>query len=408
MCLDQSAVLAPNDEVIYWDNNATTRPADEVVEAMLPFLRDAYMNPSSGYAAARRVREAIEQARAQVASLMGCDPAEITFTSGATESINTVFRGLTQSTSGPRPFMAVSTDHDASLHTLQALGARSLALPVLCPVDAEGLVNIGAWETSLRDSLCGASFTWANNETGVIQPASDLVRLAHEAGVPVHVDGVQALGKIPVNLHELGADYASFSAHKLYGPKGIGALYVRTGCRHPVLLFGGGQETDLRSGTENVAGIVGFGVAAQLAETQLNEQAKRLSALRDRMERELTAALPDLRILSSGASRVPNTSNIAFSGCTAEALMLLLEPKGLLCSAGSACQTASPRPSHVLTAMGLSDKEARSCLRFSLSTATTEEEVDEGIRLIIEAVKKVRSVQSSKTGPVIIYRPSAD
>lgn len=394
--------------VIYWDNNATTPIADEVFAAMEPYLRDCFMNPSADYVSARAVRRAIEEAREHVARLAGASAGEIVFTSGATEAINTVLRGMARmGTAGSAShMMCVATDHDASLHTLRQLGREGVVLPAECPVDRQGVVDCDAWARFVREEdVAGVSLTWVNNETGVVQDVASLCACAHEAGVPVHVDGVQALGKIPVDLHGVGVDYASFSAHKMHGPKGVGALYVKSGCRMPVLLFGGGQEDDRRSGTENVAGIVGFGAAAELAARQLDEAACRMRRLRDAFEGRLQAALDGVEIQSAGSERVSNTSNISFAGCTAQALMLLLEPLGMLCSAGSACSTANPHASHVLTAMGLSDAEARSCLRFSISSMTTEDEMEHASGLVIEAVRKVRSVQSSKTGPVMVFRP---
>ncbi len=395
-----------NADVIYWDNNATTPLADEVFAAMAPYLRDCFMNPSAGYASARAVHRAIEEARERVARLAGVSPGEIVFTSGATEAVNTALRGMAKMGGVSSSLMCVATDHDASLQTLRQLGREGVVLPVECPVDREGRIRRDAWEQFVREeNAAGVSLTWVNNETGVIQDVAGLCACAHEAGVPVHVDGVQALGKIPVNLHEIGMDYASFSAHKMHGPKGTGALYVKSGCRMPVMLFGGGQEDGRRSGTENVAGIVGFGAAAELAIRHLEEASARMRGFRDTFEAQLCAALDGVTIQSSASDRVPNTSNISFAGCTAQALTLLLEPLGVLCSAGSACSTANPHASHVLLAMGLSDAEARSCLRFSFSALTTGEELEEGLRLVIEAVRKVRSVQSAKTGPVMVFRP---
>lgn len=390
--------------MIYWDNNATTPLAEEVFDCMEPFLRGAYANPSSGYAFAREVRRAVENAREEVALLAGASPAEIIFTSGATEAINTVLRGMVRMAPGKKLLCAAS-DHPAALQTARGLGAEGLCFPVECPVDAQGLIAKPAWDAAVLDDFAGASLTWANNETGVVQDVASFAESAHRAGVPVHVDAVQALGKIPVDVHGVGVDYASFSAHKLHGPKGAGALYVRSGARLLALIYGGDQEDGRRAGTENVAGIVGFGAAARLARKSLEEHADAMRLRRDRFEELLRHSLDGIHVLSAPACRIPNTSNIRFEGCAAQSLVLLLEPGGLVCSAGSACKTASPKPSHVLAAMGLSDDEARTCLRFSLSYVTTDDEVDEAARLVAEAVRKVRSVQSPKTGPVTVYKP---
>ena len=350
--------------VIYWDNNATTPLAPEVYEAMEPFLKERFFNPSAGYGCARHVREAVEEARAAVAALLGAFPSEIVFTSGGTEASNMAFRQMAGEREGG--IGVLSTDHDASLKTALALGSGCV-----CPVDREGRAVPEKWESMCAGGVSGVSFAWANNETGALQDAAVLCSSAGKHGVPVHLDIVQCAGKIPVDLHGMEVDYASVSAHKFHGPKGIGCLYRRAGAPFSPLLFGGGQEYGLRSGTENVPGIIGFGAAARAALRHLEE----------------------------------DTSNLAFDGCTAEALMLLLEPAGLLCSAGSACHTLQPMPSHVLTAMGLSDEAVRSSLRFSLSFMTTQEEVEQAAALVGSAVRKVRGVQSSRTGPVLVYRP---
>lgn len=384
--------------VIYWDNNATTPLAPEVYEAMEPFLKERFFNPSAGYGCARHVREAVEEARAAVAALLGAFPSEIVFTSGGTEASNMAFR---QMAGGQEEGIGVlSTDHDASLKTALALGCGCV-----CPVDREGRAIPEKWESMCAGGVSGVSFAWANNETGALQDAPVLCSSARKHGVPVHLDIVQCAGKIPVDLHGMEVDYASVSAHKFHGPKGIGCLYRRAGAPFSPLLFGGGQEYGLRSGTENVPGIIGFGAAARAALRHLKEDVGRLSRMRDSFESLLRTQVGGVTVHSGGTERIPNTSNLAFDGCTAEALILLLEPAGLLCSAGSACHTLQPMPSHVLTAMGLSDEAVRSSLRFSLSFMTTQEEVEQAAALVGSAVRKVRCVQSSRTGPVLVYRP---
>lgn len=384
--------------VIYWDNNATTPLDPEVYAAMEPFLKERFFNPSAGYGCARSVREAVEEARADVAALLGAFPSEIVFTSGGTEATNAAFRQMAGERSGG--LGVLSTDHDASLKTALALGQGRV-----CPVDREGRAVREEWEAICAGGASGVSFAWANNETGALQDAAALCSAARRHAVPVHLDMVQCAGKIPVNLHGMEVDYASVSAHKFHGPKGAGCLYRRSGAPLAPSLFGGGQEHGLRSGTENVPGIIGFGAAARAALRHLEEDAGRLARMRDSFESRLKAEAPGVTVHSGGMARIPNTSNLAFDGCTAEALMLLLEPAGLLCSAGSACHTLQPMPSHVLTAMGLSDEAVRSSLRFSLSFMTTEEEVEQAAALVASAVRKVRGVQSSRTGPVLVYKP---
>lgn len=384
--------------MIYWDNNATTPLDPEVYAAMEPFLKERFFNPSAGYGCARRVREAVEEARADVAALLGAFPSEIVFTSGGTEATNAAFRQMAREGAGG--LGVLSTDHDASLKT-----ALVLSHGRVCPVDREGRAVPEEWDAVCAGGASGVSFAWANNETGALQDAAALCSAARRHAVPVHLDMVQCAGKIPVNLHGMEVDYASVSAHKFHGPKGAGCLYRRSGAPLAPSLFGGGQEHGLRSGTENVPGIIGFGAAARAAVRHLEEDAGRLSRMRDSFESRLKAEVPGVTVHSGGMARIPNTSNLAFDGCTAEALMLLLEPAGLLCSAGSACHTLQPMPSHVLTAMGLSDEAVRSSLRFSLSFMTTEEEVEQAAALVASAVRKVRGVQSSRTGPVLVYKP---
>jgi len=370
----------------------------EVYEAMEPFLRERFFNPSAGYGSARNVREAVEEARADVAALLGALPSEIVFTSGGTEASNMALRQMAGEREGG--IGVLSTDHDATLKTALALGCGRV-----CPVDREGRAVPEEWEAMCAGGAAGVSFAWANNETGALQDAEVLCSSARRQGVPVHLDMVQCAGKIPVDLHGIEVDYASVSAHKFHGPKGTGCLYRRAGASFSPLLFGGGQEYGLRSGTENVPGIVGFGAAARVALRHLKEDGGRLARMRDSFEALLRAQVDGVTVHSGGVERIPNTSNLAFAGCTAEALMLLLEPAGLLCSAGSACHTLQPVPSHVLTAMGLPDGTVRSSLRFSLSFMTTQEEVEQAAALVAAAVRKVRGVQSSRTGPVFVYRP---
>ena len=384
--------------MIYLDNAATTPLDGEVLEAMLPFLKDNFGNAQSQHAYGRNAANALQIARDQTAALLGCKSEEVYFTSGGTEASNMAFRQMAGGQEGG--IGVLSTDHDASLKTALALGCGCV-----CPVDREGRAIPEKWESMCAGGVSGVSFAWANNETGALQDAPVLCSSARKHGVPVHLDIVQCAGKIPVDLHGMEVDYASVSAHKFHGPKGIGCLYRRAGAPFSPLLFGGGQEYGLRSGTENVPGIIGFGAAARAALRHLEEDAGRLSRMRDSFESLLRTQVGGVTVHSGGTERIPNTSNLAFDGCTAEALILLLEPAGLLCSAGSACHTLQPMPSHVLTAMGLSDEAVRSSLRFSLSFMTTQEEVEQAAALVGSAVRKVRCVQSSRTGPVLVYRP---
>ena len=372
--------------MIYWDNNATTALAPEVLEAMLPYLRENYYNPSAAYGAAKAVRRAIDHARGQVAALVGADASEIMFTSGGTEASNTALSQFNHA-------LTLATEHPATLRTL-----RGEAAPVL----SNGQADLPEWR-ELLPGHDGASFSWANHETGVIQPVRSLANAAQQAGARVHVDLVQAAGKLPISLHEYPIDFASLSAHKLHGPKGIGALYIRTGTACTPYLTGGAQEDYRRAGTENVAGIIGFGKAAELALAAADTYG-RLSALRDRFVTKLQDSGLEVCINGGAAPRLPHVLNMRVPGVSAESLFLLLEPAGLLCSTGSACTSAEPHPSHVLQAMGLADKQVRESLRLSLSRYTSADEVDAAASIFIRVWKKVCSVQSTMTGPVMVYR----
>lgn len=372
--------------MIYWDNNATTPVVPEVLDAMLPYMHEQYFNPSAAYRAAKNVRRAIDQAREQVAALVGVEPDEIIFTSGGTEATNTALAQF-------RSALTLATEHPATLRTIR--GAA-------CAVLSNGVVDLPEWKEQVQ-GCDGASFAWANHETGVLQPIKSMCSAAADAGVRVHVDVVQAAGKVPVNLHDYPIQFASLSAHKLHGPKGVGALYVRRGTEWHPMHTGGAQEDYRRAGTENVPGIIGFGKAAELAMAAA-ETYVGLAELRARFLALLQEAGIDYVVNGASAPRLPHVLNMRVPGCSAESLFLLLEPAGLLCSAGSACTSAEPHPSHVLKAMGMEDKEIRESLRFSLSRCTSSEEVDIAADIFIRAVKKLRSVQSACTGPVMVYR----
>ena len=338
------------------------------------------------------MRAAVEKAREAVAALLGAYTDEIFFTSGATESIHSA---LAQFSS----FVTTTTEHPATLRVAQKEGSA------LCPVLPSGLIDITAWGNLLPGHE-GASFAVVNHETGVIQPVQELSDAALRAGVRVHVDAVQAAGKIPFALHDWpGVVFASVSAHKLHGPKGVGALYVRRGAIFRPLVLGGDQEDRRRAGTENVPGIVGFGVAAGLAAEALKNQPKFYDGLRDRFLNRLRAAGLELAEQGTGAPRVPHVVSLRVFGCSGEALQLLLEAEGLLCSAGSACTSSRPEASHVLRAMGLSDTAAREVLRLSWNRFCSEEEVDAAADTFIACVRKLSSVQGTHTGPVVVYVP---
>lgn len=386
--------------MIYLDNNATTRIDPEVREAMLPWLDEAYGNPSGGYRFGRRSRQAIDQARERVAALVGAQPEEIVFTSGGTESTNAAIRSALALRPDREALLTSTVEHSATAELVRHF-EESGRDARWTPVDGEGRLDLDAWRDHLADGkVAVASLIWANNETGVIGPIEEAARAAAQADAYFHVDAVQAAGKIPISLESLPIHAASFSAHKFHGPKGVGALYLDRHSRfHPELL-GGGQESERRSGTENVMGIVGMGKAAEIALRKLDDYA-RLAELRDRFERGVRDALPDVEINGDPDRRLANTSNLHFPGIDGEGLLILLDEAGVCCSPGSACSTGEVEPSRIVRAMGYSTARARGSVRFSLSRFSAREEVDEAVEIIRVAVGKLRVVMPTSSSRVV-------
>lgn len=381
--------------MIYLDHNATTPVHPAVLEAMEPFWRGHFANPGSNSTLARPIKRAIATAREQCAGLLGCDPAELIFTSGGTESLNTALHSLT-SRAGPRRHLIVgSTEHEAVLrpveHLESALGWEITRLPV----DFAGEWTLTDLAAAIRPGETAAIvLMWANNETGVVQPIPEAAALAAAHGIPVLTDAVQAAGKVPLSLQESGVQFAALSGHKFNAPKGTGLLYVRANTAFEPFLRGGGQESGRRSGTENVAGIVGIGAAAQLA-AESWDRMESLANQRDHFENEVLRRIPGSHRNGHPRRRVPNTASLRFDGTQAEGLLLLLDQKGICASAGSACSTGSLHPSHVLTAMGLDPATARSTLRFSLGRTTTDEELAATVSVLESAVAKFRALMPS-------------
>jgi cysteine desulfurase len=372
------------------DANATTRLLPEVLEAMLPWLGGGHANPSGSYAAAKLARAAIENARGQVAELIGAEPEEIVFTGGGTESVNTALRSL-DVLCGPGAVVVSAIEHSAVLRCVESFTREIRRLPV----DAGGRVRVDAL-TAVMEGAAFVSMMAANNETGVIQPLREVVKMV---AMPVHSDAIQAAGKMPIDVKVPGVDLLSLSAHKFHGPAGVGALYVRSGLKFEPLLRGGGQEGGRRSGTENTAGIVGMGAAAACAMRQLD------SSVRDAFERSVLELTSGVTVNGDVSFRLPNTSHLSFDGCDAAGLLILLDEAGVACSAGSACMTGKQKPSHVQLAMGILEARAKSSLRFSFSRLNTMEEALAAAGLVALAVEKLRRVQGPGVGPVVVYSP---
>lgn len=374
--------------MIYLDNNATTPVDPRVREAMLPFLGEAFGNPSSPHAPGRAAREAVEKARAQVAALVGAPAASIIFTGGGTESITTAIRGALAAQPGKRHIVTSSIEHSATKNLCEQLAREGCEVTWL-RVDATGRPDLAEYAAALRDDTALVSVIWANNETGVIFPVEEMARLADERRIVFHADAVQAAGKIPLDLAQVPAHLLSLAAHKLHGPKGVGALFVRPGLGLPPLLRGGGQESGRRAGTENVPGLVGFGLAAELAAAALAVEMPRVASLRDEFESGVRALFPDARFHGDPAHRLPNTTNFALPGRDAQGLLAGLDRLGVACSVGSACTSGAVDASHVLRAMGVGDDEARSSLRFSFSRMNTPGEVKGALAALEQAAARL-------------------
>ena len=385
---------------IYFDHNATTPVDPAVLAEMLPYLSAEYGNASSVHSFGQSARGAVERARESVAALIGARPAEIVFTSGGTESDNAAICGIAGAASGDRRhIITTAIEHAAVLHTCQALERHTVDVSYL-PVSRDGVVDPGDVRGALRPETVLISVMHANNELGTLQPIEEIGRIAAEAGVTFHTDAVQSAGKVPLDVAQLGVHLLSLSAHKLCGPKGVGALYVRKGVRLEPLMHGGHSERDRRAGTENVPAIAGFGKAAELARARLAEQGARISALRDRLEQGLLERVPGARVNGRSAPRTPNTCNMLFPGVESESLVIALDLQGLACSAGAACSSGATDPSHVLAAIGLSSAEARASVRLSLGCTNTDEEIARALELIPAVVAGHRGVSSGRREPV--------
>lgn len=385
--------------MMYLDNNATTPLAPGVLEAMLPWMRDQYANPSAGYRFGRAARRAVDQARGQVASLIGAQPEEIVFTSGGTESNNTAIRSALSLRPDHKIILSSTVEHSAVYEVVKFYESTGYTVR-LNPVDSLGHLDLERWKESIReDGVALASLIYANNETGVLSPLREAAELAAEHGVYFHTDAVQAVGKISIDVSELPVQALSMSAHKLHGPKGVGALYLHRFARFAPQTLGGGQENERRSGTENVPAIVGFGVAAELAAQEL-AHAQKIWKMRNEFEATVLTAISGVEINGDPDKRIPNTSNLFFPGIDGEGLLILLDQAGVCCSPGSACSTGAAQPSRIVKAMGHSSSRARSSVRFSFSRMNRTDEIAPAVAAIVKAVEKLRVVMPSGGGIV--------
>ncbi len=379
-------------KTIYLDNNATTRVAPEVIEAMLPFLYEKWGNPSSMHTFGGQVAKHIDRAREQVAQLIGAaKPHEVIFTSCGTESDNTAIRSALATQPDKRHVVTTAVEHPAVLNVCNHLEKEGYQVTYL-PVDGKGRLDVKEFEAALRPATAIASVMWANNETGTVFPIEEIAEITRSKGVALHVDAIQWVGKLPVDLTKTPIDYLALSGHKLHAPKGIGALYVRSGTPFAPLIIGGHQERGRRGGTENVALIVGLGTAAQLALSHMGEEQKSVARLRDILEQGIVKRIPKTHVNGDVEHRLPNTTNISFESIEGEAILLMLNEYGICASSGSACTSGSLEPSHVLLAMGIPHERAHGSIRFSLSRYNTEDEIRYVLEKIPSVIERLRSL----------------
>ena len=391
---------------VYLDNNATTPVAPEVFEAMKPYFLEDYGNASSIHWYGQRARTAVEASREQLASLLNARTSEIVFTSGGTESDNVSLFGIVgASKAATKHIITTTIEHSAVLHTAKELEKRGVRVAFV-PVGSSGVVDPADIEKAIQPDTVLISVMHANNELGTIQPLEEIGRIAREHDICFHTDAVQSVGKIPVDVEALGVDLLSLSAHKLHGPKGVGALYVRRGTILRPLMFGGHHERDRRPGTENVPGIVGLGKAAELAGGHLAEEIKRIGALRDRLEDGILSNVPLATVSGDKSRRLHTTSNISFDYIEGEGFVISMDLKGVACSTGAACSSGSIEPSHVLTAIGRRYEQARSSIRFSLGHFTTSEDIDYTLEVLPRVVEQLRSLSPHYKKDTVSAQPA--
>lgn len=377
---------------IYFDHNATTPVHEEVFEAMLPFLKDEWGNPSSIHWAGRGPRKAVDEAREKVAALLNCGPAEIIFTGSGSESDNHAIKGLAWANRNKGNHIITSkVEHPAVINSCKQLAKEGFDITYL-NVDSGGIVDLDELKKAVTPKTILITVMYANNETGVVSPVNEIGAVAKERGVAFHTDAVQAVGKLPLDLRKLNVDLLSLSGHKLYGPKGIAALFVKKGVRLVPLISGGHHERNRRGGTENVPGIVGLGKAAEIALRDMEKETAHILALRTRLEKGMAERIPHISINGHPEKRLPNTANISFEFVEGESLLLNLDMKGIAASSGSACTSGSLEPSHVLVAMGIPVELTHGSVRFSLGRANTAEEIDYLLEIMPPIVERMRSM----------------
>jgi cysteine desulfurase len=383
--------MIPVNQIIYLDNNATTQLDPAVIEEMLPFLTDYYGNPSSGYTFGRQVRRAIELARERVAALLACEPGEIVFTSCGTESNNAAVNSALQFDPNRQHVVTTAVEHSATRRHCETVAKRGCSVTVV-GVNAEGNLDLDELERAITPQTAIVTVMWANNETGVLFPVDKIAEISRRKRVLFHTDAIQTVGKIPIQLAGTTINSLALSAHKLHGPKGVGALYVNKRSAFKPLLIGGSQENNRRAGTENVAAIVALGKAAECAGAALSEENSRVREMRDRFETGILERVSKTFVNGDPASRLPNTSNLSFAGIEAEAALVMFDRQHLCCSAGSACRTGSVESSHVLRAMNVPAERARASMRFSFGRFNTDADIDKALEIIPAVISKLRAL----------------
>ena len=380
--------------MIYLDNAASTKIHEDVLESMIPYLKEQYGNPSSIHRYGRQAHKAIEKARTQIANLINADPSEILFTSGGTESNNTVLYGIAKKNPGSR-IITSSIEHDAILEPCKRLEKDGFDL-IYLPVDNSGLVDPLILKNNLSENTSLVSIMFGNNEVGTIEPIFDFVNICKEKNIIFHTDAVQAIGKIPIDVKELGVDLLSISSHKINGPKGVGALYIKAGISIDPVILGGGQENGLRSGTENVANIVGFGKACELSRINLVKNYSKMKELRDYLSKKIIYEIPEVVLNGHPETRLPNNIHLTFLGVNGEDLLIKLDEYGIAASTGSACSVQIQKASHVLQAMGFSHEQISGSLRLTIGISNNYEEMDKTVEILKNVVKELRSFSPFK------------